>query len=1139
MKKKMFSVIILLICIFAISNVNASLGLRAKPAALNSDTQINISWDSVADASYYKVYRKEYTGDDNNDDNDEGYVLLSIINVDKEKNYLYFVDTGLLPKTKYKYKVEAVKINPQDEEEIIKSETCTAETKEMQAPSIVSWNLDLNNKIINLKWINNSLATKYTAIYNEAGEEMAYLEGDGTSVSFFDPSITPGTTNKYTITSFAIVIEEQDPADDSDDDLADEPGDNSGSGLADGSGDDSGGGSGGDTGDDSGDGTGDSSGGGSGDDTGDNSGDDTGDSSGDESDDDSAGDSADINGKKASSNFEITPIKLPSITAKLDKGYVLISWEKHPQIQQFKLERAKYMDEFWGNWEVVGVELKEDTTSIKDRISDNGIYRYRLKIDTENYTGVSNISKPITNITSPSNLQCVPVSPGRIDLSWTNPPLGDFTMLVQRKDSGSSSYKTIAQVDSNITSYSDTKDIETGKTYYYRITAIDSSGNTYSTREYKISADVPDSPKYLTIDINSPTSFTLNWNDNSNNESGFIIERRTGNGSFAEIATVSANTTYYTDGTVTSSSNYTYRVTAFNPFGKARSYTSEVAASASLLTEPPVSLTVTPVSSRQIDLSWTYADYSNHSTAIERKRGKDGDWQIVDILDTGFSSYSDTNLSSDTEYFYRVKAVIDENVFSRPYPREEAENGIYTKLLTPKDLKASWQSSGIIKLEWSGILSFDSELIIERKTENSNFVPIETISPYDLKWYDTGVENNRNYTYRVKSVNSYNSSDYSNEASVEPLALPEPENFKVVVLSGSEVIIEWEYDEDKEISGFKLERRLDSDGRWREVASLGNKVRSYSIKDLDPDEVYYFRIGAYHSSMNLKSYAQPVKVLINTVKPPSDLIVTHIRDNQYLLEWKDNSENEEGFIIERRHGSKDFVEIGRVTENTQNFTDSGLEFNSIYYYRVRAYNSNVQSAHTNTVSVRTILKKSFGDLDSVPWAKTAINSLLGMGIVKGRSEEIFAPNDNITRAEFISLVVKTFELDRIPIGTFLDVRPEHWYYRDVMIAQNMGIVSGVGNNYFHPNRPIKREDMAVILARTLRITGNPLPHKDNSILEKFSDSHLISDYALSSLAVTHGAGIINGKGSGILAPKDFATRAEAVVMLYNILFKLD
>ncbi|NLW25813.1 S-layer homology domain-containing protein [Acetivibrio saccincola] len=603
---------------------------------------------------------------------------------------------------------------------------------------------------------------------------------------------------------------------------------------------------------------------------------------------------------------------------------------------------------------------------------------------------------------------------------------------------------------------------------------------------------------------------------------------------------MSTNSTSYSDSNVTSNSNYTYRVIPFNPFGKACSYTNEVTSSTSLLIEPPASLIVSSISSRQIDLSWTYADYSNHSTAIERKRGKDGSWQIIDILDTGFSSYSDQGLSSDTEYFYRVKAVINEDVFSRPYPRDylENENGVYTNLLTPRNLKASWQSSGIVKLEWAGNLSFESDLVIERKAENSNFVPIETIEPHDMKWYDIGVENDRNYTYRVKSVNSYNSSDYSNEAAIEALTLPEPENFKVVVSSDSEVIIEWDYEDETEISGFKVEMRVESDGRWNEIVSLGDSVRSYTAKHLDPDTVYYFRLISYESTMNLKSYTQPIEVLINTVKPPSDLVVTQIPNNQYLLEWKDNSDNEEGFIIERRHGSKDFVEIGRVTENTQSFIDSGLEFNSIYYYKVRAYNSNVQSTHSNTVSVRTLLQKTFSDLNTVPWARTAINSLLGMDIISGRSEDIFAPDDRITRAEFISLVVNAFELNKTPIGTFSDVRPEHWYYRNVMIAKNMGIVSGVGNNYFYPNEPIKREDMAVILARTLRITGSPLPHRDNSILDKFSDRHLISDYALSSLAVTHGAGIINGKGNNILSPDDFATRAEAAVMLYNVLFKL-
>lgn len=1053
MNKKIFAIIVLFLCVFATSSVYASLDLKASTANLNSDTQINLSWNSVANASYYKVYRatKVYGSDTPEQDEYGNDVLISTINVDIEKNYLSFEDTGLLPETGYKYTVSAIKINS-SEEEVIQFETKSISTNKMLMPSIVSWNLDLNNNIIKLKWVNNSFSITSTTIYRKVdGEvnEIANLDNDGDFINFFDESISPGITSKYTVTSFA------------------------------------------------------------------------------------------SNDKQASSSFEITPIKLPKLNAKLEKNNVKISWEEHPQIQDFKLEKAKYIDESWGNWEVIDKKLEKDSKSIIDKLEDGGIYRYRLKIDTENFTGVSNISKPITRISLPSNFQCVPISPGRIDLSWSNLLLYNSTIQIQRKDSSSSSYQTIETVDSNITSYSDTYNIESNKTYYYRLVVKDSDNNENSTRDYRISTNVPNSAKYLTVDITSPTSFTLNWQDNSNNESGFIVERRTGDGSFVEIATVPANTGFYLDSTVTSSSNYTYRVIAFNPFGKSHSYTNEITSSASLIIEPPASLTVTPVSSKQIDLSWEYADYSNHSTAIERKSGKDGDWQIVDILDTGFSSYSDTNLSSDTEYFYRVKAVISENVFSRPHPREEAGTGVYTKLLMPMDLKASWQSSGIIKLEWSGILSFESDLVIERKTENSNFVPIETISPYNLKWYDIEVENDRNYTYRVKSVNSYNSSDYSNEALVEPLALPEPGNFKVVVLSDSEVIIEWEYNTKLDISGFKLERRLDPDGRWREIVSLDKRLRSYTVKDLDADEVYYFRIGAYDSSMNLKSYTQPIEVLINTVKPPSDLVVTQIPNNQYLLEWKDNSDNEEGFIIERRHGSKDFVEIGRVTENTQSFIDSGLEFNSIYYYKVRAYNSNVQSTHSNTVSVRTLLQKTFSDLNTVPWARTAINSLLGMDIISGRSEDIFAPDDRITRAEFISLVVNAFELNKTPIGTFSDVRPEHWYYRNVMIAKNMGIVSGVGNNYFYPNEPIKREDMAVILARTLRITGSPLPHRDNSILDKFSDRHLISDYALSSLAVTHGAGIINGKGNDILAPKQLATRAEAAVMLYNVLFKLN
>ena len=106
-----------------------------------------------------------------------------------------------------------------------------------------------------------------------------------------------------------------------------------------------------------------------------------------------------------------------------------------------------------------------------------------------------------------------------------------------------------------------------------------------------------------------------------------------------------------------------------------------------------------------------------------------------------------------------------------------------------------------------------------------------------------------------------------------------------------------------------------------------------------------------------------------------------------------------------------------------------------------------------------------------------------------------------------------------------------------MIVKNAGIISGTGNNLFYPNEPIKREDMAVILARAMKISGNPLPIHDTSTLDKYSDKNIISDYALLSLSILNGEKIINGKSSTILAPKDYATRAEAAVILYNILYQ--
>ncbi|TYQ14915.1 UNVERIFIED_CONTAM: S-layer family protein [Acetivibrio alkalicellulosi] len=1022
MKKSMIFMIVLFVFVNTLVPFGASFKLTAVPALLNADTQINLGWNSVTNASYYSIYRDD--------------VLLSTIDVDVKRNFLSYEDTDLLPETLYTYTVNAINSS----EDIIISSSVTVSTLKMKSPSLVSWHLDINNNLISLSWLNNSLATKSIAIYKTDHDEMTRIENNGTYASFVDSSLVPDLANNYTLRSY------------------------------------------------------------------------------------------DLLQNYADSYFKITSLQLPLIDAIIEKGVSVISWESNPHIEHFHLERSRYMEDSWGPWEMISTNIKKDSTQITDRLRDNGTYRYRLSVDNENYKGHSNISKPISRLFAPSNIQGIPITPGRIDLSWTNPPTGDFTLKIERREEGGS-FPLISVVDSNITSYSDTYEIYSGKIYYYRIVASDSNNNTVSTPELRIVTGPPSPANSLTLDIANPTRIILNWQDNSNNESGFIVERRIGYGSFVEIASLPPNTTSYIDNTVNITSNYTYRVIPFNAFGKANSYTNEVLASTTQLRDPPASLIVTPISATQIDLSWTHPDYSNHSTAIERKTGANGNWEIITTLDTGYGSFSDTSLYPDTQYFYRVKTVIDTNIFSRPFPSDDIGIGAYTRLMTPKDLKSSWHSAGVVRLNWTGYSSSGSSLIIERKAQGSVFIPVGTTNSDELVWYDVGVHYNRDYTYRIKSINSYNSSDYSNESSLEALQLPSPESLQLTVLSDSQIMLNWKYDK-SDITSFKVEQKIGTDGSWREIANLSNLNTSYTVKSLDTNTVYFYRVAAYSSSLNIKSYSDIVEVLLSTLKPPSNLIATTLSPIEIKLEWKDNSDNEQGFIIERLNNEGHYAEIARVGQNTQTYTDKNLSFNTLYYYRVRAYMENLLTSPSNAVTARTRTAITFNDISRVPWAKNAIENLASMEIIKGRNENIFAPNDIITRAEFISLVVNAFEIDKNPVGAFNDVAPNHWYYRNVIIAKNAGIVSGTGNNYFYPNHPIKREDMAVILARTLRITGNPLPHHEHSILDKFSDRHLVSDYSISSLSVLHGAGIINGKGNGLLAPRDFATRAEAAVILF-------
>ncbi|MDO5304389.1 MAG: S-layer homology domain-containing protein, partial [bacterium] len=179
---------------------------------------------------------------------------------------------------------------------------------------------------------------------------------------------------------------------------------------------------------------------------------------------------------------------------------------------------------------------------------------------------------------------------------------------------------------------------------------------------------------------------------------------------------------------------------------------------------------------------------------------------------------------------------------------------------------------------------------------------------------------------------------------------------------------------------------------------------------------------------------------------------------------------------------------------------------------------------------------SFTDVKEGHWAKEAIETLANAGIIQGKSETKYAPNENITRAEFITLLYRMSkqEIENSNEMAFKDVKADDWFAAAVNWGVNAGIIKGMDAENFMPQSLITREQMAAMLARYIQYMQVVLIAEDNK--EAFKDEVSISDYAKEPVKTLHLYNIMQGKGQNNFVPKVTATRAETAQVLF-ILFK--
>lgn len=175
----------------------------------------------------------------------------------------------------------------------------------------------------------------------------------------------------------------------------------------------------------------------------------------------------------------------------------------------------------------------------------------------------------------------------------------------------------------------------------------------------------------------------------------------------------------------------------------------------------------------------------------------------------------------------------------------------------------------------------------------------------------------------------------------------------------------------------------------------------------------------------------------------------------------------------------------------------------------------------------------FNDLAGVAWAEEAITELSKMGIVNGVAEEIFRPDDNVTREQFITMLIKAFGMTVTGAqASFTDVDNSDWYGIYIASAQAHGITNGRGNNEFGIGTFITREEMAVMAYRTLVASGISIDTAQKELA--FTDIHKIKSYSMESVERLSSLKIINGMGDGSFEPESMSTRAMAAKVVYML-----
>lgn len=447
----------------------------------------------------------------------------------------------------------------------------------------------------------------------------------------------------------------------------------------------------------------------------------------------------------------------------------------------------------------------------------------------------------------------------------------------------------------------------------------------------------------LSLEAVTDSEVRISWQSNSDVKDYYLIERSEGDGAYSEIAEVNTDQTVYRDTALTVGVYYRYRLSGFN----GDKQTNFIENSVELDFLPVTEFLASGTGVHYVNLTWIHDCTYEEGYILERKDAGDLEFETIAVIPPDSFSYTDSLAYPGVSLNYRVTA------FTQYNQSNSMDSYVMLSFPSPEEFSVVQLDVNQFSLSWEDLVNGEDNYIIERRIDAGQNQQIAVLEPNTVEYLDdiSIREPINSITWWIKAVYQ----DY--ESNTESVTLdvvftaPHIELIEHETLTSCRVF--WEDNSIGE-TGFRIDRRIDGLSWVEGYAQVEANTTEWVDEDIIIQEGYYYRILAF-SSNNI-SEASNSYYYLGSFPAPDGLVYEIVTFGEINLEWNDNSNGEDGFMLDRRLlGESWEVPYQEFPADTESFTDTGLETGSQVSYRISAFSGEFQSAYDQLFFIDVIV----------------------------------------------------------------------------------------------------------------------------------------------------------------------------------------